>query len=101
MVVDDGTMKYDLLLGRQFFQKADLTLIYRNGSYTFEINNEEFVHSIFAIDVTEKRCVQDEIKNLDADLPLAIKEKLFDTFNYVDKLEVEMVKEMISVLKSI
>ena len=38
--------------------------------------------------------MQDEInENLDADLPLAIKEKLFDTFNYMDKLEVEMVKD--------
>lgn len=48
-------MNYDLLVGRQFFQNANLKLIYLNGSYKFEINKEteEFIHGIFNIDIVE------------------------------------------------
>lgn len=75
LVVEDCTMKYDLLLDRQFFQNANLKLIHHNSSYKFENNKktEKFIYTIFNIDIVEKRNIYDEVcENLDRDMPFTL-----------------------------
>lgn len=96
LVVDDHTMRYDLLLGRQFFQNSNLKLIYQNGRYNFEINkeSEEFIHTIFNIDIVEKRNKYDNIlENLDQDMPYVAKEQLLDTFKKIDNMEIKTIED--------
>lgn len=96
LVVGDDTMKFDLLLGRQFFQNSNITLIYHNGNYKFEKNkeSEEFVYSIFNIDVIETPNICDKIcENLDPEIPFALKNKLLETFKTVDNLKIEPIKD--------
>lgn len=50
-VVDDNTMRFDLLLGRKFFSTSKLKLTYQQGNFSLESTkeSEEFIHSILAI----------------------------------------------------
>ncbi|XP_071571820.1 uncharacterized protein [Temnothorax nylanderi] len=92
LIVEDCTMKYDLLLGRQFFQNANLKLIYQNGGYRFEIDKEtvEFIHTI---DVIEQPSKHDIGNNLEQDMPFALKKQVINVFESVDSLRIEPVKD--------
>lgn len=95
LVVGDGTMKFDCWEDN-FFQNSNITLIYHNGNYKFEKNkeSEEFVHSIFNIDVIETLNIRDKIcENLNPEIPFALKNKLLETFKTVDNFKIEPIKD--------
>jgi len=83
LVVDDNTISFDMLLGRDFLCGANIRLIYQNGSFKFEYTSpmEEEINIIFSINVTEKKNKWDVIcDHLDKDLDPDTKNQLLQTF---------------------
>lgn len=96
LVVEDHTMNYDILLGREFFQDANIKLVYYKGAYSFEKNNEndDFICSIFVMEINEKRERYDGVmESLDKNLPLEYKNKIRELLKEIDELEIEPVND--------
>lgn len=77
-IVNDNTMQYDLLLGRQFCVNAHIKLIYYQGGFGFEKekNSDDFVHAILTMKI-EKFDQYDQIENnLDQDVSFIARKKL-------------------------
>lgn len=58
-VVDDVTMTYDMLLGREFFTESQIKLIYHNGRYSLEYINTSTndiakVLPIYAVETSDR-----------------------------------------------
>lgn len=69
LVVSDGTMEYDMLLGREFFNESNLKLTYINEVFNFEKLSAKSPNyeSILPINAVEKRNKYDTIiENLDS-----------------------------------
>lgn len=96
IVVDDHTMKYDLLGGRKFFLESNLKLTYQNGNYGFEdaVKVNEEINSILAINAIEK-CDQYDtiIENLDRDISYADRTALIETIKRAEATEVVKVED--------
>lgn len=98
-IVDDKTMQYDLLLGRQFFVNSNIKLNYDQRGFSFEKEKhfEGDVYAILAIDV-EKSDKYDQIENnLDADVSYFARKKLVEVFKSVDTKEIEPIQDDYSV----
>lgn len=96
LIVNDDTMKYDLLLGRQFFANASIKLIYVNGQYQFEPADSQMEDSnlIFSIDVVEESDKYDDILvNHDEHLSGQSKNKLLNLFKEVDNLQIDVIED--------
>lgn len=83
-----------MLLEREFFQSAQLKLIYENGKYRFEIaQTEGRIPDVFAIDISEERKNFDVVwENLDSSVAWLSREKLRKIFESVESLNVEPIK---------
>lgn len=92
LVVDDKTMSYDLLLGREFFDESKLT--YYQGNYHFENGKTKSknIYDIFSINITEERKEFDELENLD-DLSWQERKGLLQVFESVEKRNIKPVTE--------
>ncbi|XP_011701332.1 PREDICTED: uncharacterized protein K02A2.6-like [Wasmannia auropunctata] len=94
MVVSDGTMKYDLLLGRGFFDNAKLKLVYQAGNYTVENVQDNEIPEIFAINMCSEIELSDAVVNkVNRDLPHSVTVRLREVFEEVEKAAVQPVED--------
>lgn len=96
IVVDDSTMKYDLLIGKKFFIESRLKLSYQNGVYKFHdaMELDEEINYIFAINVMEERTKYDIVtENLNQEITFADRNKLLKTIERADSIEVEKIED--------
>lgn len=88
-------MSYDMLLGREFFFESKIKLMYHNGNYNFEYNDdsEENIEKILPIYAVESKDKYDIVKeNLDDALPTNIKDNLISVLRDIDEMSVELVE---------
>ncbi|CAL1672464.1 unnamed protein product [Lasius platythorax] len=96
LVVDDSTIAFDMLLGRDFFSKTKIKLIYQNGTFKFEHPSDDavMVNNIFSIDAIDERDRYDIILDeLDNDLDFSTKNNLLQVLRKIDATEIEPVKD--------
>lgn len=94
-VVDDKTMRYNLLLGREFFDESGIKLIYEDSKYCLENKKsikDNVVHKIFAIDTAEEQNKYDVIEDID-NMSWSNRKDLLQIFREVEELEIEPVKD--------
>ena len=96
LVVDDSTMDYDILLGREFFKENKIRLIFQEGNFVFEhpVVQENIINNISTINAINEPDRLDVImENLDHELDLNSKNELINTLKEVEKLEVEQIQD--------
>lgn len=96
LVVDDRTMTYELILGREFFNDNNLKLCYQNGEFSFERaeNNIRNLERVLPINAIEENNYLDIVRgNLDDNLSLEYINKLLSLLQEVEQTEVEKVKD--------
>lgn len=96
LVVDDKTMRYDIIIGREFINNSNLKLIYSKGAFIFELvdNLAEIASDILTINAIEYKEPYDTVmENLDMSLSLQDCREVLSTFIEVDTLEIERVND--------
>nr|XP_012147359.1 PREDICTED: uncharacterized protein LOC105663389 [Megachile rotundata] len=96
LVVDDNTIVFDMLLGREFFMESRIKIIYENGEFIFEspFNNKENTNTILVIEAVNQRDQYDiAYENLDKDLDFSSKTRLIELLREIDSAEIEPVKD--------
>lgn len=96
LVVDDGTMQYDMLLGREFFNEANLKVSYQKGEFNVEScdKNNEKIEKILPINAIEKRDLYDIVsENLDEGLKTQVRNELIQVLQEIHNLKVEPKKD--------
>ncbi|NEV49186.1 hypothetical protein EUZ93_01520 [Wolbachia pipientis] len=99
LVVDDDTIAFDILLGRNFFNEANIQVTFRNNNFEFkcipEVLKENNILSIYAI---EKKDRDDVIlEKLDENLKHESKIQLMKVIHEIDNLKVEPIKDDYSI----
>ncbi|XP_076385878.1 uncharacterized protein LOC143264115 [Megachile rotundata] len=96
LVVNDDTISFDMLLGREFFVETQIRVTYHNGAFEFEAPTDSNikVSTIFAIDAIEERSCYDIVsENLDDDLDFSAKEQLLTILHEIDSQKLEPIKD--------
>ncbi|XP_011699701.1 PREDICTED: uncharacterized protein K02A2.6-like, partial [Wasmannia auropunctata] len=94
LVVDDSTIAFDVLLGREFLINSKVKLIYQNGRFKFKCpaGKPEQVDFIFQIGIDDPRERCDVVmENLDGRIDGQTRERLADLLHKVEKLEMSPV----------
>lgn len=96
IVVEDGTMEYGVLLGRQFFAETKLKLIYQEGRYDFEdtqnqVKNLEAVLPLYAVFETDKYDIVEQ--NLDDSLSLPERRNLLSLLQESDTWQIKPITD--------
>lgn len=101
LVVDDTTMRYDMIIGREFLNNSNLKLIYYDGHFSFESANKfekNALADILTINAVEIKDKYDVIwENTDVDLELQERQELLNVFKEVDEMQVEKINDGYSV----
>lgn len=96
LIVDDKTMRYDVILGREFLNTSNLKLTYCNNHFAFEYVNryEEVPHDILTINAIEFREKYDVVlDNLDKDLSIQDRRDLLNTLKESDEMQVKKIDD--------
>lgn len=98
LVVDDKTMRYDVIIGREFINNAKIYLkfIFFQDKYVFEVvaDCKEIACDLLTINAIETKEPYDSIiENLDKDLNFQDRQDLLNIFIDVENLEVEKVND--------
>jgi hypothetical protein len=94
-VVDDNTIAFDMLLGREFFTNSKLKLTFQNGRFEFECSPEkQMIADILSINaINEKTNCDLILENLDEDLDFRAKNSLIDIFQEVENLNIDTIED--------
>lgn len=95
-VVDDKTMRFDLLLDRKFFDESKLKLTYFEGKYSVVLGSGGEVNEllpIFAIEALEKSKRDIVLEGTDKCVPQVYKDKLIEVFDRANRLKVAPVED--------
>jgi len=85
-----------MLLGRDFFRRANIRLVYQNSTFEFEYSSspDKEINTIFSINVIKERNKWDVVcKSLDKDLDYNTKSQLLQVFEEVDNLRIKPVED--------
>lgn len=96
LIVDDRTMMYDMILGREFFNVNNLKLCYQNGEFSFERieNNSENLELILPINAIEETNYLDGVReSLDENLCFQYKCDLLNLLQEIEQTEVEKMSD--------
>jgi hypothetical protein len=93
-VVDDNTIAFDMLLGREFFTNSKLKLTFQNGRFEFECSPEkQMIADILSINaINEKTNCDLILENLDEDLDFRAKNSLVDIFQKIENLDIDTIE---------
>lgn len=95
LVVDDNAIAFDMLLGREFFNKTKIKLTYQKGTFLFEYPSQtkKEVDHIFSIEAVSDRDKYDMVmENLD-NLDFLSKTKLIEMLREIDSMDIEPIKD--------
>ncbi|KMQ86687.1 retroelement polyprotein, partial [Lasius niger] len=96
LVVDDKTMRYDVIMSRKFLNNSNLKLIYYNNRFVFEpvTFHDKLSQDIFTINVIEPKGKYDIVfDNIDNELSIQDQHDLLNTFKETDEMPVEKVND--------
>lgn len=96
LVVDDKTMRHDIIIGCEFINNANLRLIYYKNNFVFELIDDfnAVAQDIFTINIVEPREQWDIIAEyLDKDLSMHEKNRLLKVFEEVESKKIEKIED--------
>lgn len=96
LVVDDKTMRYDIIIGREFLNHSNLKLTYYNGHFAFKCVEqfEKLSPSILNISAIESKDKYDVVlENIEKDLNLHVQHDLLDTLKEIEEMPVKKIND--------
>jgi len=94
LVVEDGTIAFDMLLGRNFFLSSKIKLTYQDGDFVFGYppREEMALDFIYTIELEEENERYDDI-SMDEELDYETRRRVSNLFREMDEMQVEPVKD--------
>jgi len=95
LVVDDDTIVYDLLLGREFFISSEIKLIYQHGKYQLEFSSSvnTYLSNILPINAIESINKFDiVVENLDSHLSINHQNMLINLLE-IDNMKIKKIED--------
>lgn len=94
LVMEDGTIAFEMLLGRNFFLTSKIKLIYQSGEFIFEYppREEMALDFICAIELESEDEQYDDI-SMDEELGYETRRRVSNLFREIDELQIEPVRD--------